>query len=119
MNQDEQSINTTNDAGEEGKPPPSTLAIGEEEQSETSDARDYTTHAIGEEDPRITTQAIGEEGDEPTTLMLGEEDDKPTTQAVGEEDDRPTTLALGEEEPREESAGGGGESVSGTPFGGF
>ncbi|MEM7155872.1 MAG: hypothetical protein AAF799_23680 [Myxococcota bacterium] len=47
-----------------GRPPVTTLAIGEEDP--------VTTLAIGEEDP-ITTLAIGEE-DIATTLALGEED---------------------------------------------
>jgi hypothetical protein len=59
---------------------------------------DYTTLALGEEDP--------------TTHKRGEEDVY-TTLAVGEEDPVYTTLALGEED------GGTAVSADSSPFGAF
>lgn len=89
---------------------------------------DFTTLAVGEEDPPITTLAVGEEEPRLTTMRAGEEG--PTLFRPGEHgttvwspwEENLTTMRFGEEgvpsDPRLEdpfgSSGGGGG-----PFGGF
>ncbi|HET9640723.1 MAG TPA: hypothetical protein VFP12_16125 [Allosphingosinicella sp.] len=102
---------TTMATGEEGPPPMSTMATGEETVFSTTLLGEHgggyppTTLMLGEEGGGYppTTHMLGEEGGgyPPTTLMLGEEGGgyPPTTHMLGEEGGGlpPTTKMLGEE----------------------